>query len=116
MLTVPQDFELSGLIDGGLHTHEQAQFIVHLQPVPFHEVLDACPRFAHRLVVRLHFAIEPFVPLAPQITEDFLGAEGQQGERQQTPKQPGERVLAGKAHVGGVLGLIDDPVMNQTLD
>jgi hypothetical protein len=75
MLTCPPDFELSGLIDDGLDAQDQAQFVVHLEPVVLHVVLDAGARFSFRSVARLYFTVEFAVPFAAQIGEDFLGVK-----------------------------------------
>src|SRR5271157_2486796 len=76
MLTFPKDFEFSGLIDDGLDTQDQTQFIVHLQPVVAHVMLDASAGLTHRLVMGLHFAVESLVPFASEIVEHLLRAKG----------------------------------------
>src|ERR1700733_12294061 len=75
-------------------------------------MLDARTRFTSRLVVRLHFAVVTLVPPPSQIREDFAGAEREKSELQQAEKQQSQDGLVLEADVGGVLGLIDDPVMS----
>jgi len=111
MLTFPKDLEFSGLIDDGLDTQYQPQFVVHFEPVVFHRVFDAGPRLTLGTVTRLHFAVETFVPFTTEVGEYFPGREGQQGEGQQPLKQAGQGVLANKAKVRGELDLIANPVV-----
>src|SRR5207247_11199921 len=77
MPTFPKDFEFSGLIDDGLHTQDQTQFIVHLQPVVPQVMLDASAGVTHRFVMGLYFSVEFLVPFASEIVEHLLRAEGQ---------------------------------------
>ena len=95
---------------------DQSQFVVHLQPVVSQVVLDAGTRVTHRLVVGLHFAVESLVPSTSQIVEHLLGAEGQDGELQETLEQTGQGILADEQDIGGELGLVDDPIMTQSLE
>ena len=62
----------------------------------------------------VHFAIEAAIPLAAQEAEDVLGGEVDRGVIQQPRIQTGQRLATGEQQVGGVLGLIDDPVIRSS--
>src|ERR1700685_1900983 len=116
MPTFPVNLERSGLIDDGFHAQHQTQLVVHLQPVLAHVMFDACSGLTYRLVMGLHFAIVSFMPLPPEIAKDSLGTESEQGELQQSHEQYPQNALVDEADIGGILGLIDDPVMRHALE
>ena len=87
-----------------------AELVVHLQPVGLHAVLDPGAEPAVVFVVGVHFAIEAAIPLAAEKAEDVLGGKGPHRIIQERAVQAGQRRATLEQQVGGVLGLIDDPM------
>jgi len=104
------DFELVRMIDDCLDTQDHAMLVVHLDPVLFHPVSDpgAGPALPH---VVDQLAGEVAVQLTSEESHDVLCAEAVKSVLQQVLIQ---RLQAGRVaehDVGGVLGLVDDPVV-----
>jgi len=97
-------------VDDRFHARDQAELIVHLQPVALHAVLDARAEPAVVFVVGVHLAVEAAVPLAAEKAEDVLGGEGAYGVIERCAVQAGQGRATLEPQVGGVLGLIDDPM------
>src|SRR5438309_2062364 len=62
------------------------------------------------LVVGMDLAAEAAIPLAAEKAQDVLGSEGVHGVVEHRAIQVGQGRASGEQQVGGVLGLIDDPV------
>jgi hypothetical protein len=56
--TAAADFELPRLVDDRLDAQDQAEFVVHLQPIVFHPVFDPSTGQTVGLAVGQDFAIE----------------------------------------------------------
>ena len=69
------DPELLRAVDDRFHPQDQAELVVHLQPVALHAVLDASAEPALVFVVGVDFAVEAAIPLAAEKAEDVLGGE-----------------------------------------
>src|ERR1700677_4182314 len=67
--------EFLGAVDYGFHPENQAELVVHLQPVARHTVLDACAEQTVGFDFRLHVAVEATIPLAAEEPQDVLGGE-----------------------------------------
>lgn len=98
------------VVDDGLDTQHEAEFVVHLDPVFAEAVFDA-HAFDAGLAVGEHLALEAARELLAQKAEQVLGAEAQQGVFDQFAVQGSERGAVAKEDVGGELGLIDRPVV-----
>jgi hypothetical protein len=79
MLALPVDGAFAGLIDDGLDTQDQAEFVVHFQPVLFHVVFDAAARLPFGFVIGQDFTVELAVQFATEKAEDVLGREMDDG-------------------------------------
>src|SRR4030095_4445236 len=72
------DFELIRVVDDGLNPQHAAVLVIHSDPVALHRVLDPGARPAALPVVQ-DLAGELPVELAPQESEDVLGAQAERG-------------------------------------
>src|SRR6516162_5267784 len=108
------DPELLRTVDDRFHAKDQAELVVHLQPVGLHAVLDPRAEPALVLVVGVDLAVEAAIPLAAEKAQDVLGSEGAHGVVEYRAIQAGQGRATGEQQVGGVLGLIDDPVHGVT--
>src|SRR5436309_10220028 len=105
------DAELAGLVNHGLHAEDQAELVVHFQPVVFHPVLDAGAGPALLLAGGQDFAVEAGMKPATEEGEDVGGGEAQQRVLEQARVEGGQVVPAAEQEVGAVFGLVDDPAV-----
>ncbi len=103
--------ELPRLVDDRLDAKDQAELVVHFQPVVLHAMFNACPRPAFFLTVVEHLALEAWIELAAQEGKNIGGRELQGGVVEQALVQRRERGAATKEDVRAELGLIDNPVI-----
>ena len=108
------DPELLGRVDDRFHTQNQAELVVHLQPVGLHAVLDTGTEPAIAFIVGVDFTIKPAIPFAAEKAEDVLGGERQHRIIKERAVQAGERRATSEQQVRGVLSLIDDPMHGVT--
>jgi hypothetical protein len=98
-----------GGVDNRIHPQDQAEFVVHLQPVSLHAVLDAGSEPAVLFAV-CGFRRRSGDPIAAEEAESVLGGKCAHRVIQERTLQTGQRGETGEQQVGGELSLIDDPV------
>ena len=86
-------------------------FVVHFNPVLTHPVFDSCAFVAFVFEVREDFTLKVAVEFAAQEGQDVLGREAQHRVSEQVFIQRLQGVGALEHHVGGELGLVNDPVV-----
>ena len=105
------DFELTRLVDDGLDAEDEAEFVVHLQPVVFDPMLDASAGESVFLAIGEDFAVEAGMQPSTEEGEDVLSGELESGVIEQARIKMGEVVAGTEQEIGAVFGLIDDPVV-----
>lgn len=109
------DLELSGIIDNGFDAEHEARFVIHLDPVLLHTVFDASSGPAFLEIVE-DFSLEAGGKLSTEEGEDILGTEGEGGVTEELLVE----ILQGRAileeDVGGIFGLVDDPVVSHAVE
>jgi len=104
------DLEFTGSVDGRLDAQNASVLVVHLDGVLFHAVSDAHPG-PTGLVVRSDVTGELGVELSAKEGHDVFGAEVRGGVLEQRIIETGQGGGVFEQNVGGVLGLLSDPVI-----
>lgn len=99
------------LVDHRLDAQNQAELVVHFQPVVLDAMLDPGPGPAIAFAVGEHFAVEVVVQAASEKGQDVLGGEVHRGVIEKTVVEFRQFGAAGEQDVGAVFGLLDDPVV-----
>src|SRR6185369_11607594 len=110
MITGAPDGEVFGTVDDGFDAQDEAELVVHFEPVAFDAMLDACAEVSVGLGFGLEFAVETAIVLASEEAVDVFRSERQGGELQKFLIKPAQGGAAAKEQVGGELSLIDVPV------
>jgi len=102
--------EIIGTIDYCFDTQYAAQFVVHFNPVLFHPVFDASARQTLE-VGGFQPPFEVAVKFATKEMHDILGAETDGGMPLQIYIQPLQGGNVGESDIGGIFGLVYNPVI-----
>jgi hypothetical protein len=105
------DAKLSGIVDDGLDPQDNAELVVHLQPVVFHPMLDPGAGPAIFLATGEHLPVKPGMEPSAQERQDVLGREIDRGVVQQPRVETSQRLAAGEDQIGCVLSLVNDPII-----
>lgn len=103
------DEELLGAVDDGFHPQDEAELVVHFQPVARHAMLDARADYAVGFNVGLNVAVEAAIPFAAEKAQDVFGSEGHGRKLNELLIEARQGGGALENEVGGELRLIDDP-------
>jgi hypothetical protein len=109
METGAMDVEFLGAVYDGFHPQDEAEFVVHFQPVARHAMLDARAEDAVGFDLGLNVAVEAAIPFTAEKAQDVLGGKRHGGELNELLIEPCEGGGAFEDEIGGELGLIDNP-------
>jgi len=104
------DHEFIRMVDDCLHSQHTTDLVVHLDPILLHPVFDTSARPA-LCEAADDLAGETAVQFSSEEGHDILGAEAEGGVLQQIFIQRFQHLPAGEHDVGGVLGLVSNPVV-----
>ena len=99
------DSKLSGIVNHGLNPQDQAEFVVHIQPVVLHAVFDPGTGPAIFLTLSEYFPLESRMKPSAQERQDVLSRKLHRAVVQQPRVETSQHLTTGEDHIGGELGL-----------
>src|SRR3990172_5814836 len=106
-------FEKGDVVDRGFDTKDERKLIVHFDRNRAHGVLDA-GAFNADVEAVTHFVLIVAVELAAQERGDVVGLDGVNGGSGEIVVNGGQVGLPLEDHIGGVLGLVHTPIINDS--
>ena len=103
------------LIKGRFDAEQTTSLVIHLDAILADVMSHTHSQPAPLEAAGVRFSLVVFTVLASQECKDLLGVVGEHGMLHQLTVEPLPRSFIGKEEIGGILGLIDAPVMSQSL-
>jgi hypothetical protein len=104
-------FEKGDVVDCGLDTKDERKLVVHFDRNRSHGVFDT-GAFNADIEAVTHFVLLVAVKLAAEERGDVVGLDGVNGGSGEIVVNGSQVGLASEDHIGGVLGLVDAPVID----
>ena len=105
------DTKFPRLVDNRFDPKDKAEFVIHLQPVVFHAVLDSGAGPAIFLAIAQDFPVKAGMQAATEKSEYILSGKVERRVIEQTRIEFCQRRSAVENDVRAVFGLIDDPMV-----